>query len=177
MPLVTWNLHLVNIQVKARNHIWEEHTTTAPTPSTKPLEDTLIRLPANSKTRLNITTEHAHRKQTTNCNSFLHATGINRDLVPKCPLLRAPPEDPYRPPTTLDPLIPLGPELLASDLFQCSTTSNCTYTVEDKDPSVLWEMHTPAIFNFWYKLLSPSPDRWEIIEETTEQILKSTAPF
>ena len=45
------------------------------------------------------------------------------------------------------------------------------FTVEDKDPSVLWQINTDKIFNLWYTLLEKQTNRWMICDYTDEDIV------
>jgi hypothetical protein len=166
IPMSTWNLHLVNIQRAARNHKWTDE------PATYPAIDDLTRLPANSKSRFSLEEEHAHTKQRKHCCSFLTSIGLNYDLIalPRSFTLAAP-ETQYVVPREMDPLVTQSPELLAADLFRCTTCKDNIYTVEDKDPSVLWRMSSTSIFRFWHKLIESCPQRWEIMSVPTAEIL------
>ena len=84
LPMSTWNLKLVNVQRKSREHVWDLNAMLA-NMTTHPdnpdnMED-LLRLPANSKSRFALEEEHAASTQLSHCNSFLNPIGINRDLV------------------------------------------------------------------------------------------------
>ena len=153
LPMSTWNLKLVNVQKATRNHVWNfkemmlsanaEHTTDEP-------ED-LLRIPANGKSMFSLEEVNAKTQQHRFIISFLASTGVNSDLVHKPADFRsAPPIVEYRPPTALNSIITEPPEDLAADLYQCTRSSDHTYTVEDKDPSVLWRMSDHRIFDYWF---------------------------
>ena len=126
--------------------------------------DDLVRCPANSKSRFDLEEYDAAAQQRQHCNLFLHSAGVNRDLVePPDKLRSATSTDPYRPPAQQAPAIAQQPEDLAADLYKCSTCVGDTFTVEDKDPSVLWRMRNDRIFNFWYYLMAACPIRWEFV--------------
>ena len=135
----------------------------------------LVRIPANSKSRFDLETQDAGSKQRKYCNSFLFAIGVNKDLITRCNNKKAAATESYRCPTSQQPSIPLPPEDLASDLYSCTTTNNCIYTVEDKDPSILWQMNSTTIFNCWFSLMAGSPDRCSIVQLSSEEILNTTA--
>ena len=177
MPLNTWNLKLVNIQRTAREHRWDLSTMLL-TPGINTTEEAdladLVRIPANSKSRFNMEEHFSSHLQIKHCNSFLGSVGINRDLTEQISFFKKADQDQdYHPPAMQAPLIPQNPEELAADLFQCTTSQDCTYTVEDKDPSILWRMKNIRIFAFWYKLMSGSPDRWEVQDIPDDTILKN----
>ena len=135
--------------------------------------DDLIRLPANSKSRVTLEEEHTASEQHQHCNSFLSSIGVNRDLVdhPRT-FCKAVLDDPYVPPVAQKPHINQEPEDLAADLYQCATCKDCIYTVEDKGPSVLWRMRNFSIFTIWYNLMANCTDRWEIQDIANEEFLK-----
>ena len=131
----------------------------------------LLRIPANNKFRFNLETHHAHSEHQEFCNSFLFAIGVNRDLVPRIAEHARTCNDDYIPPKNLAHCITQSLEKLAADLFQCTLSSKEIYTVEDKDPSVLWQANNDKIFNLWFHLLSNQPQRWKICDYTNDDVL------
>lgn len=93
--------------------------------------------------------ETSGRTQRNYTNLFLGSIGLNRDLFQAPRRFRAAPiEEPHAMDQLTATVCYEGPENLAADLFQCSAnTSKFTYTVEDKDPSILWRMAIQSIFN------------------------------
>ena len=162
------DLHLGNIQKAARSHKWNQAETTTPP------NDDLVRLPANSMSRFSLTEEQAPAKQHKYCTSFLASIGPNHDLITRPrSLLQTSKNEQYVVPDEQLPIIPQHPEDLAADMFRSSKRKECIYTVEDKDPTALWQMSSSSIFTFWYKLMQPCPQRWEILSMPTAEVLKS----
>ena len=177
MPMSTWNLKLVNVQAKSKDFNWDHRDQDADLPLNPPCPDAatlndLVRIPANSKSRFSLEEEHAVADQQSFCNCFLRAAGMNHDLAPRPAFTPSPHAEPYHPPRFLTPFISHDPEDLATDLYRCSPLGDCTFTVEDKDPSVLWQMSSNVIFDFWYTLMTKCPDRWKICKVPDVEILK-----
>lgn len=130
------------------------------TPSAQKSFDDLVRIPANSKSRFSLEEHNAHKQQIGFCYSFLGSIDINHGLVtfPQT-FTDKPTEEPYRRPKYLVPGIPKYPESLAANLFQCSTRWGLVFTVEEKDPSILWKLTGDRIFDFWHSLMTNSPNR------------------
>ena len=167
MPMSTWNVNLVSNQRTCRNHSWDPKAlfpvAFGEPEAPPPPGDDMLRLPANSKSRFDLEEQNANRTQTRHCFDFLTSLGINRDLTPAPPVFRAArPCDPYSPPRNQAPFIGTAPACLAGDLFQCSTEKEKIVTVEDKDPSVLWQINSDYMLNFWFRSLTAYSDRWEI---------------
>ena len=57
-----------------------------------------------------------------------------------------------RPPSAFQH-IPNNPENLRGGLFRASTDKLSIYTVEHKDPSVLWRLSSDAVFTLWWHSL------------------------
>lgn len=133
----------------------------------------LVRYPANSKSRFDIKEYNSAEQQKQHCHVFLHSVGVNRDLAMQMdPRRSTAAKQAHSPPDLITPIVAQPPEELATDMYACSTSPGCTFTVEDKDPSVLWQMQDDSIFNFWYYLMSHCPERWEILTLTTEEALR-----
>ena len=64
------------------------------------------------------------------------------------------------------------PELLAADLYRCTGAKGETYTIEDKDPSVLWRLNSTNILDYWHGLSKQRPDRWAVAGHPEEQVLQ-----
>ena len=47
-----------------------------------------------------------------------------------------------------------------------------TFTVEDKDPSILWQIMSDDLFTFWRHTMSEASDRWGIHDCPTTDILQ-----
>ena len=63
-------------------------------------------------------------------------------------------------------VVPQPPALLAADLFRCLEDKEVVYTIEDKDPSVLWRFNNNVLFDYWYGLFHQHPERWSIIDHS-----------
>lgn len=87
LPMVSWNLKLVNIQKASRNHVWDlpsmvhEHTHPDNPDLQDATSDDLVRYPANSKSRFDQEEYDAAQQQRQHCNLYLHSVDVNRDLV------------------------------------------------------------------------------------------------
>ena len=99
----------------------------------------LVRILANSKSRVDLEEQYATSTQNSHCYSFLGSIGVNHDLVniPES-FIEGPPAEPYTLPTSQSPFVNHHPEALAADLYRCTIDPTNVYTVEDKDPSILW---------------------------------------
>ena len=177
MPMNTWNLKLVNIQRTMRNHRWDLNsmlTSLASGPEQGEELADLVRIPANSKSRFDLEEQYASSTQRSHCYSFLGSIGVNHDLVhiPES-FKEAPPVEPYTLPSSQEPFVNHHPEALAADLYRCTTDPTNVYTVEDKDPSILWQLKGTRIYDFWYRLMANSPKRWEIQSISSDAILKN----
>ena len=102
------------------------------------------------------------------CNCFLSSVGLNRDLhYPIGPHDEKAYHD-YTMPAALSNIVLHDPLRLGADLYRCSVEPDAVFTLEDKDPSVLWRIEGNKMFDFWYKLFENSPDRWRICDFTNE---------
>jgi len=173
--LPNWNLQLVNVQRKVKEHTWDleamlaERTRTARQEDSK--TDDLIRIPANSKSRFRLESELSGKAQIRECNNLLRSLGINRDLDPRPVLSKDQEDEDYNMEDEISHIVSQLPVDLATDLFRCTTDKENIVTVEDKDPSVLWSMSNHRIMNFWFYTLMASPSRWKILSTTTEEVL------
>ena len=152
MPMETWNLKLVDIQKAAKHFDGDERESMTETEQAalSYFIDDLTCIPANRKSRFSFESQYAASEQKQHCNRFLAVVGIKSDLMYRPTLIGAPMVDPYQPPRSLDPLIPQQPEHLASDLYRCTTCTVSTITVEDKDPSIHWQMTCNSSFYFCF---------------------------
>lgn len=173
----TWNLKLVNIQRTMREHTWDLHSMLTFDQSEPDQHETpadLVRILANSKSRFSREEQDADSCHHRYCNSFLRAAGINRDLISRPERFRGNlPPDPYQPPASQPPFVNHGPESLAADLYHCTIDKDDVYTVEDKDPSILWRLRSNRIYDFWYYLMTNATTRWEIQTIPDETILQN----
>ena len=172
----TWNIKLVNFQRKTRGHIrgLNSMLTSMPCfPETNGTKDELVRIPVNSKSMFSLEEQNAGCARHQHCNSFLGSVEINGDLVDHpstfCKLCY---EEAYVAPASQEPHIAQDPEELATDLYRCTSTKECIYIVEDKDPSVLWQMGNYCIFDYWYNIMASCSDRWGIQHIGDIDILK-----
>ena len=162
--MVMWNLKLANIQKAAKRSDWNERgniTETEQAALSYPTVD-LTCIPANSKPRSPLESQYAASERNQHSNRFSAVVGTNSDLVNRPTLIGAPMVDPYQPPRSLDPLVPQQPADLASDLYRCTTCTASTTTVEDKDPSMFWQMTCNSIFilfYYWFTTMSKCPRR------------------
>ena len=60
---------------------------------------------------------------------------------------------------------------MLGDLLTTSQERDTIITVEDKDPSILWQMRTDNIIKFWRNTLEKAKDRWQVIETPTTSIV------
>ena len=183
MPMLTWNLKLVNVQRACKSHIWPVRAPPGlelPHPRPVLLDELIdppaalpdiIRIPANSKSRFSFESHTAASEQSAYCSSFLSSTGINRDLATRIGNHQPKTIDEYHPPPHQIPSIAQQPASLATDLFRCTAGDDSVYTVEDKDPSVLWQVNTHKIFDLWYSLFEKQPTRWHISNLTEEDVV------
>ena len=189
MPSNSRNLKLVNIQKAAKSHVWGDTCSGHPTsplgettspPTTISLDTSvphpnrpdLIRIPANSKTQMLQEEFDLEKKQTSFCEQWLANIGINRDLTKKHKIIKNAEPPAYIPSRSLQHHITHDPGLLINDLLRASTVKDATFTVEDKDPSILWQIMSDDIFNFWRHTMSEASDRWEIHDCPTADILQ-----
>ena len=63
------------------------------------------------------------------------------------------PEAPYMPPSRRNPDISHHPDDLIGDLRAASANRNATFTVEDKDPSILWQLNSDSFMQFWKNMM------------------------
>ena len=77
------------------------------------------------------------------------------------------------PPPELAPFHSEPPEQQTCGLYQCTTAVDHTFTVEDKDPSVLWQMGSTCLFSYWFYLMTHAPERWEVQAISKETVLKN----
>ena len=173
--LPNWNLQLVNVQRKVKEHKWDLKAMLAERIRTASQEDSktddLIRIPANSKSRFKLESELSEKEQVRECNNLLRSLGINSDLVPRPVLSKDQEDEDYNMEDEISHIVSQPPVDLATDLFRCTTDKENIVTVEDKDPSVLWSMSNHRIMNFWFYTLMASPTRWKILSTTTEEVL------
>ena len=173
--LPNWNLQLVNVQRSVKEHTWDFNAMLAErTPTAHQGEqetDDLLRIPANSKSRFSLESEHSEKAQIQECNNLLRSLGINSDLMPRPPLSKDETDENYMLEDDTSHFVSQSPVDLATDLYRCSTEKGKIVTVEDKDPSVLWSMSNHRILNFWFYTLLASPTRWKILTCTTESVL------
>ena len=97
------------------------------------------RIPANSKSRFSLETYHCQKEQQQFCSELLSITGLSRDLLAKIPEHEPNNGVSYQAPAAQLTSISQSRELLAADLYQGTVCDADIFTVEDKDPSVLWK--------------------------------------
>ena len=133
----------------------------------------LVRIPANSKSRTSLEDHSSYKEQHRFCNSFLASVGFNRDLAPRVGQHEWKEMLPYAFPPSQAHVVPHHPEMLGTDVYRCSPcdAASSTFTIEDKDPSVLWRICNNRVFRYWYQLFENSPDRWEICDYTHEEVI------
>ena len=68
------------------------------------------------------------------------------------------------------PHITYKPDSMLGDLLATSQGRDTIIIVEDKDPSILWQMSTDNI-KFWRNTLEKAKDRWQVIETPTTNIV------
>ena len=90
---------------------------------------------------------------------------------------RPKPHDDYQPPDALSACIAQKPDHLATGLPQCSLCKGGVYTVEDKDPGLLWQLGSDKIFHLWYDLLAKQTNRWQICDYSNDDILHKYRPI
>ena len=181
IPKITWNLKLVNVQKSTKSCTWGkgEGPTTTPcqlklaeaTPHPGCSAPDAIRIPANSKTRINEPEHNASEKQTEYNNKWLRDTGINRDLAPRNPFHQKHPEELVTPPSWKNHNVAHPPQDLIGDLRSASSNRSAIFTVEDKGPSVLWQLNGNSLMYFWKQMMEKASDRWEIQKATNKEIL------
>ena len=179
IPMSSWKLKLMNIQQACKEYVWKEDTVgTQPSQGTLSLDSLidagpdLVRLPANAKSSFALEEFQWHAVQQKYRNSFLASIGINRDLSDTISRDPNKPTTNYEPPAEIHHCISQSPELLAADLYRCLDCGQASYTVEDKDPSVLWRLNSNHIVEFWRNLLKQSPDRWAITNHTEDEVIQ-----
>ena len=133
IPQSTWNHKLVNVQRTSRNHRWDlsqmVHAREANEPPPPGPLDDLVRIPANSKTRVSLEEEYGPATQGSYLNRFLAFAGTNFDLVQFPHSFRpAPTAEEYSPPTDLSDAIAEHPEDLEADLYRCTASDLITRT-------------------------------------------------
>lgn len=170
----TWNLKLVNVQRVTKKHIWTEDSNLSldETVENKHCPD-LIRIPANSKTKVNAMEYDACKIQKEYCNTWLCDIGANRDLMPPLKQFKntETPGDILTLPNKLRNHVNHTPDLLLADLVHTGTERGVTITVEDKDPSVLWRMTKNCVMNFWRSRMRMASDRWQIFGTPATNVL------
>lgn len=137
---------------------------------TNPVPD-MVRLPPNPKSIFSHEDHQYRSVQKEYCDRFLASTGLNRDLTR--PFSREPDSSTcaYASPTDTQHCISQLADRLATDLYRC-LDDGATYTIEDKDRSVLWRLNTSAIFGFWKGLWDKAKDRWVIVTRTEKEVVR-----
>ena len=181
LPAQSWNLKLINIQKSSRMHKWGDASTAGicETCSTLDLDKLIsdrpeapetIRYLANSKTQMTDVSFKSDVIQDDFCRSWLSDTGLNHNLINVCPKQLETQEAPCIPPNSILTNVTRNPEDLVGDLYKASIDLNRTYTVEDKDPSIVWKV-SEQVFGIWENMMKAASDRWTILDSSTEQIL------